>query len=197
MTLEEFRARRGEQKRRAMLDAARALFLADGFDRVSIERIAAEAGVSTATVYGHFEGKAGLFGAVVREAAGAMALDGERSLHETARAYARLIADTPVRDLMRLIIAEAPRFPELGEALFEHGKARVYAAFEAAFAIEAKAGRMAMPADPPLAASQISGMITQSVLMPWLIAGRAGVRDPEAVADAAVAAFLSGAGARG
>lgn len=52
-------------KRRAMLDGAIALFARDGYTRASIDAIAAEAGVSTRTIYNHFGDKAGLFEAVI------------------------------------------------------------------------------------------------------------------------------------
>src|SRR5262245_32812284 len=44
-------------KRVAVLEAARELFLADGYAAVSMDRIAARAGVSKATVYAYFAGK--------------------------------------------------------------------------------------------------------------------------------------------
>ena len=190
MTLEEFRKHQAETKRAAILDAAHALFLEAGYAGASIAAIAERAGVSTATVYSHFDGKRGLFAAVVEHATEAMVLEGAADLRAVARAYARLMADNGLRGLLRLVAAEAPRFPELGEALFERGKARVYAAFGKALAAEAAAGRIAPRQDWSLAASQISGMISQSVLMPWLLANRDPMRDPMTAADEAVAVFL-------
>ncbi|MGN9787706.1 TetR/AcrR family transcriptional regulator [Nonomuraea sp. ZG12] len=54
------------QKRAAILSAARELFLADGFDRSSIGAVAAQAGVSTRTVYDYFGDKQTLLQAVVQ-----------------------------------------------------------------------------------------------------------------------------------
>lgn len=53
------------QKRAAILDAARELFVADGFDRTSVDAVAARAGVSKRTVYDYFGDKQGLLRAVV------------------------------------------------------------------------------------------------------------------------------------
>lgn len=53
-------------KRAAILDAARRLFVSLGFERVSMDQIAAEAGVSKLTVYSHFGDKESLFGEAVR-----------------------------------------------------------------------------------------------------------------------------------
>src|SRR5699024_11635152 len=53
-------------KRLDILDAAREIFLREGFDLTSMEAIAVEAGVSKQTVYNHFDGKEDLFRAFVR-----------------------------------------------------------------------------------------------------------------------------------
>ncbi|TLX23020.1 TetR/AcrR family transcriptional regulator [Thermomonas fusca] len=53
-------------KRAAILDAAKRLFVLQGFAGVSMDQIAAEAGVSKLTVYSHFGDKDGLFAEAVR-----------------------------------------------------------------------------------------------------------------------------------
>jgi len=53
-------------KRVAIVAAANALFMERGYAGVTMEAVAASAGVSKMTVYGHFHDKAALFGAVVR-----------------------------------------------------------------------------------------------------------------------------------
>ncbi|KUO02683.1 TetR/AcrR family transcriptional regulator [Streptomyces caeruleatus] len=53
------------RKRAAILTAARELFLADGFDRTSVDAVAARAGVSKRTVYDYFGDKRTLLQAVV------------------------------------------------------------------------------------------------------------------------------------
>lgn len=53
-------------KRAAILDAAKRLFVLQGFDGVSMDQIAAEAGVSKLTVYSHFGDKDILFAEAVR-----------------------------------------------------------------------------------------------------------------------------------
>jgi len=190
MTLEDFRQKRGAEKRDAIRKAASALFVERGFDGTSVEAIAAKAGVSTATVYSHFGSKKDLFAAVIASASEHMRLDAADSLITVAHAYAQLMLNEEVRGLIRLVASQSERFPELGEALFEHGKQAIYAAFSVAFEAEAKAGRIAARDDWTMAASQLTGMVSQSVLMPWLLANRDGVRDPKQVVEAAVALFL-------
>jgi TetR/AcrR family transcriptional repressor of mexJK operon len=53
-------------KRAAILAAAKRLFVSQGFERVSMDQVAAEAGVSKLTVYSHFGDKDGLFAEAVR-----------------------------------------------------------------------------------------------------------------------------------
>ena len=54
------------EKGAAILDAAKRLFLANGFEGVSMDQIAAEAGVSKLTVYSHFGDKEALFAAAAK-----------------------------------------------------------------------------------------------------------------------------------
>lgn len=54
-------------KRRAILAGALAVFARDGYTRASIDAISAEAGVSTRTIYNHFQDKAQLFETVIQE----------------------------------------------------------------------------------------------------------------------------------
>ncbi|MFJ2959216.1 TetR/AcrR family transcriptional regulator [Streptomyces sp. NBC_00669] len=60
-------------KRQAITQGARTVFGREGYSRTSIEAIAAEAGVSTRTIYNHFEGKEQLFSDVVHDSAGQVA----------------------------------------------------------------------------------------------------------------------------
>jgi AcrR family transcriptional regulator len=59
--------RRLAGKRRAILAGARAMFAREGYTRASVEAIAAEAEVSTRTVYNHFISKLLLFQTVITE----------------------------------------------------------------------------------------------------------------------------------
>ncbi|WP_216215710.1 TetR/AcrR family transcriptional regulator [Amycolatopsis aidingensis] len=60
-------------KRDAITRAARTVFSREGYARAGVEAIAAEAGVSTRTVYNHFEGKQQLFTALIEHSAGQVA----------------------------------------------------------------------------------------------------------------------------
>ncbi len=64
MTATEERIPRDERRRRteaSILDAARELFAADGFERTTIRGVAARAGIDPALVMQHFGSKERLF----------------------------------------------------------------------------------------------------------------------------------------
>lgn len=112
-------------KRRAITDAARTVFGRDGYARTSIDTIAAEANVSTRTIYNHFEGKERLFSAVLHASATLIAdgfvadvgrrltgADPRRDLLALGRALAALRGDSPEHfGMVGRIEAEAPYFP--------------------------------------------------------------------------------------
>jgi TetR/AcrR family transcriptional regulator, mexJK operon transcriptional repressor len=115
-------------KRAAIARAALHLFVQDGYERTSVDAIAAEAGVSKRTVYNHYRDKEGLFltvfedtynalmdqvhGIAERELAGPGDL--QQRLLAFIRAVARTIARSPDRTaLIRMMITEAAHFPAL------------------------------------------------------------------------------------
>ena len=54
-------------KRRQIIEGARAVFLASGFDAASMGEIARQAGVSKGTLYVYFDSKERLFEAIVED----------------------------------------------------------------------------------------------------------------------------------
>jgi TetR/AcrR family transcriptional repressor of mexJK operon len=114
--------RRSPAKRQAILDAATSAFLEQGYARVSVDTIAAVAGVGKQTVYSHFGDKERLFLAVVaaardeRESVDALPrLAGEprAALATAVRAILRVVLSPRIAALHRLTIAELPHHPEL------------------------------------------------------------------------------------
>jgi AcrR family transcriptional regulator len=150
--------------RERILDAATALFLAEGYGATSIERVAQRAQISKRTFYHRFPDKAALFEAVVhriieglRPPAGAPLYD-EGGLEEVLRRVARLVlraALTPIAlALNRLMVAEAQRFPELAAiAAREGSRAEAVGRIAALLEREARAGRLALDR-PQFAAAQ-------------------------------------------
>ena len=122
-----------ERKRDEIQRAALALFTQYGYERTSVDAIAAEAGVSKRTVYNHFGDKENLFLSVtqqmflwmiglVDELVGRHLDDLrdpsalEPTLVETLLDMSRTVTQLPERAaLIRLLITEARRFPVLTE----------------------------------------------------------------------------------
>ena len=116
-----------------ILDAAMAMFLQYGFGGASLERIAEAAGAGKATLYSRYSGKEALFSEVVRRncehsldlvfAAPPAKTLPERLISVTQTILTRLLSDE-VLGLIRLVIADAPRFPALARLTSEQGRAR-------------------------------------------------------------------------
>ena len=91
------RRRRAEQARVAILDAARTMFLADGYARTTIAGIAGEANVSVETIFKAFGGKAGLVRAIWErglEGAGPVPAEQRSDAMRTSATDPRTIIDT-------------------------------------------------------------------------------------------------------
>lgn len=115
-----------------VLPAAMEVFLEDGF-RASMDKIASRAGVAKQTLYNNFPNKDALFEEVIHYAIRNIPLPatgGASSLREQllkfAIAFRRLILSREGLDLHRIVISEAPRFPELAKAFFKGGPERVH-----------------------------------------------------------------------
>ncbi len=170
--------RRGRPaKGEAVLDAAVRAFLDGGYSGTTLETIAREAGVSTATVFKYYRTKADIFGAIMSQVFGnedptswppVQASDPESGLIKIGRQYAATLRDPRIRALFRVMIAEVPRFPELGEQLYHRGKAPYLQRVEDYLVREVTAGSLDMP-DVKLATRQFLGMINDVVFWPHML----------------------------
>lgn len=124
------------RKSEEVLESARDLFLAKGFDATTVDEIASGAGVSKATVYSNFTDKSAVLVAlldrVAAESAAILAavttpLDRggplEDRLTETLVALVRGVLRPEVLQLRRLAVTEAPRVPAAVADYFERGPA--------------------------------------------------------------------------
>jgi TetR/AcrR family transcriptional regulator, mexJK operon transcriptional repressor len=125
---------RSEKTREALLAAAQRLFLERGFQATSTDAILAEAGISSKeTLYRYFASKEELFVAVLSHlttehpdfSARLAALPPPRdlralraSLTTAAHEILTLMCQPSYLALWRTMMAEAPRFPQLGAAFF-------------------------------------------------------------------------------
>jgi TetR/AcrR family transcriptional regulator of autoinduction and epiphytic fitness len=189
---------RGDAKRQAVIAAAERIFLEQGYASASMDGIAAEAGVSKRTVYNHFASKQDLFQAMVaRLYAGlndtlrrGLPQDSppEQVLTEFAHELLAHLRRPEVQGLFRLIIAERPRFPELGLSINASGKSTAFALLEDYFAAQHARGALHAP-DPWAAANLFVGVLKESAYWPGLL-GLPVVEEARAV-TAAVEAVMA------
>lgn len=170
-----YHQRVAQEKRALIIEAATALFLQLGYDRTSLARIAERSGVSRATLFKQFPSKAALFDAIVTES-WSTADEGDTppvgnvvdGLGAIGRRYAELLSRPQMTDLFRIVIAELPRFPELANAQFSHGKMPYFESVRGYLLAEHEAGTTRIE-DVELAATQFLGMISNYVFWPTLL----------------------------
>jgi AcrR family transcriptional regulator len=169
--------RLARQKREAITSAATELFLDRGYDGTSLARIAEAAEVSKSTLFKQFPTKAALFEAIVTESWQRDAADADAQpkpgdlrggLTAIGRRYAELVGQPRMAGLFRIVIAELPRFPELGQMQFQLGKLPYFASVQRYLEAEHEAGRADVP-DSTSAANQFLGMIANYVLWPRML----------------------------
>jgi AcrR family transcriptional regulator len=186
----------------AILEAARAIILEQGYEAAGVDAIARRAGVSKATLYAYFSSKAELFGAMIERACRqafadlfADAIDHDdvaRGLTQIAHEFASVAMSPDSLAINRVVMAEAVRFPELGRAYYEAGPSLVIDAVTEFIMAANRAGKLSVP-EPRLAAEQFVGMIRSDLYMRLIlrIEGGAGTQSPLAAADGAVRTFLA------
>ena len=91
MGVKERQERERDEARRTILDAARELFVAEGYQNVSIRKVAEKAEYSPASLYGYFPSKDDLFFALAEE--------GFRKLFEFTNAELVARSDDPIEAL--------------------------------------------------------------------------------------------------
>lgn len=165
-----------KEKRAAILEAATELFLAEGYDGASLAKIATAAGVSTATLFKRFRTKADLFDAIVtehwtqenHEARLPAPGDPRRGLTTIGRDYVALLTRPQMVALFRLVIAEAPRFPELAKTHFALGKLPYFESVRVYLEAERERGTLRVD-DAQSATTQFLGMISNFAFWPRLL----------------------------
>jgi TetR/AcrR family transcriptional repressor of mexJK operon len=119
-----------QQRRRDILMAGKKVFFEQGYALTSIDRVAAVAGTTKRTVYDHFGSKDALFAEVIAfgsEQFVAMLLPTAEALPaplaEGFRLFVvrlvELVTRPDIVRFQRLIIAEAERYPQFGQVLYE------------------------------------------------------------------------------
>jgi AcrR family transcriptional regulator len=128
-TRPEVRRRRKAERPQEILEAAFIEFSRNGYASTTLDQIAERAGVTKGTIYVYFENKEHLFISMVREITKSTfdTVHGMLETHEGSTAdllraqfsfmYQHILEDRRRREVVRMLIAEAPRFPELPTAI--------------------------------------------------------------------------------
>ncbi|NQD91076.1 TetR/AcrR family transcriptional regulator [Pseudomonas sp. CrR25] len=150
-------------KRQAILEAAKILFLSNGYDGSSMDAIAAEAGVSKLTVYSHFTDKETLFSAAVQakceeqlpELLFELVADApiDSVLLNIARGFHALINSRESIELHRVMVALAAQDARLPRMFYEAGPQRLLLEMEHLLRQADQAGKLRID-DPQGAADQ-------------------------------------------
>jgi TetR/AcrR family transcriptional repressor of mexJK operon len=195
---------RAARKRRDILHAAAAHFLAHGYAGTSMDAIAAEAAVSKQTIYKHFSDKESLFAEIVRstvsEASGPVhdlvvglehTSDLEADLRDLARRQLALVMRPRLLQLRRLVIGESARFPKLGRDFYEQGPERTIGALATAFEHLSERGLLRLDGDARTVAAHFNWLVMSIPLNRAMLLGDDEQPDLDRYADEGVRVFLA------
>lgn len=152
-----------------LLDAGWQMFLARGVDAVSVEAVAAQAGVSKATFYKHFAHKQALFEAAVLremeriEAAQQPAIESEatQSPHAQLRQFGiglmEFLVSPPAVDFYKALAGELSRHKSLARSFYNLGPGRTLSNLALLIGGAVREGALEAP-DPMLAAEHLIGL---------------------------------------
>ncbi len=146
-----------EDRRQAILAAASEVFIAEGYAAARLDEIARRAGIAKGTIYLHFRDKQDLFQQLLLSLVGPMldqveALAAREDLPTPALlrgviGLARTeLLGTRRKDILRLIIAEGPRFPEIARFHHQHVVSRGIAIMKRVLSRAAERGEIASDA---------------------------------------------------
>lgn len=185
-----------------VLEGARKVFMADGFEGASVDDIAKQANVSKATLYSYFPDKRLLFMEVANQECARQsqsAIDNidmsaapRQVLSQAGRHFLRFITSKFGQQVFRICVAESDRFPEIGRAFYRSGPERMRAEMAEYFTGSIARGELKID-DLALAADQF-GELCKADLWPRLMFGvitSVTEADIERVVDGAVETFLA------
>jgi AcrR family transcriptional regulator len=170
------------EKAEAILAGAMQEFMACGYAAASMDRIAVAAGVSKPTLYSYFQGKEGLFAALIQQVSQSdRLLDEGRFLQLPIRDSLRQLAmgfllgssggpseEQPLLTLFRLIIGESGRFPDLAQTFVRNFEKPTLEQFSYLF----EHHRDLNVADPEITARFFVGSIMHYIIVQEVLHGR-------------------------
>src|SRR6476660_6886631 len=136
------RAERAAERRAAIVEAALEEFIARGFAATRLDDVAKRAGVAKGTIYLHFKDKESMFEELIRTAIvplvvrlGSTPPPPGASVRDMVEGFAgtfiQEVATTRRGDIVRLIVAEGPRFPAVADFYYREVVSRGLAGMRA------------------------------------------------------------------
>ena len=110
-----------------ILDSGLKLFLEHGYGNLNMEMIAKDAHVSMRTIYSYFEGKSGLFGAVIKRCSDQFVdslsehIDTEKALITFGKEFIYRVTRPDAVRIRTILIGESLRFPDLAPQFYAQG----------------------------------------------------------------------------
>jgi AcrR family transcriptional regulator len=167
-----------EIQEKIIIEAATDLFLKSGFAGTTMEQVAEAAGVVKQTVYNHFPSKEWLFRAMVENVSGELramlpldpspTADFRKCLLTFSKRFLRLMLQPTPLGLYRILISEAPRFPELAKIVFMTGANQTNRRLAGYLRDHAKANELDI-SDFQLAAEQFMGLLRGNIQLRALL----------------------------
>lgn len=169
-----------QPKRRDIIEGARKVFRAEGFDGASMGQIAQAASVSKGTLYVYFPSKEALFHELVvhdrRESAEQMfrldsiadETDTRQLLQKLGESFVSMMVRPTHIALIRMVMGAAEKFPEAGRTFYETGPCVGFKRVAELLSREVAAGRLEIDCDLELAAAHFLNLCKGKLIMPQL-----------------------------
>ncbi|MDF1724465.1 MAG: TetR/AcrR family transcriptional regulator [Alcanivorax sp.] len=162
-------SQRGQKRRQAILDAATDAFLQHGYEGTTLDMIIAQAGGSRRSLYDYFGDKQGLFGAVIRyhtdklveevRSIDVIGMSAREGLTLLAKNFVFALLEPVNLELYRLLITQAPAFPELSRSAYQAGPALLLSELEKYLDHLQRQGQLPARLPTPHTARQFLGMV--------------------------------------
>ena len=165
------------KKRKSILDHAAHLFLKKGFGAISMDEISEAAGVSKRTLYNHFSTKKILFGEIVK-------LEWQKvsyrkihkpHIHKPEDIFTAIMEhvlktmySARMQNLLRLVMAESDKFPELRTLQAKYGVEPLIDDFSSYIEYLNEKGVLDVD-NPRIAVAQYVGLVKECLYWPWLL----------------------------
>ncbi|MFK8183984.1 MAG: TetR/AcrR family transcriptional regulator [Phormidesmis sp.] len=170
------------EKAKTILMGALQVFSTQGYAAASMDRIATAAGVSKPTLYSYFKDKPGLFVALIKQTtqiadqtlkgmqSGPVSkLPPDQALRTLAMTALNQFSTNPqLPTMMRLIIGESERFPELAQTFVQEVQKPLLGRLEAYFAAQPQLN----VSDPAVAARMFAGSLMHYIIVQEILSGK-------------------------